>query len=335
VLQESEYGDIAAIKAANPNTRVLAYEDAAVTEGPSSCQYDTHPAAGVSYCYASSNHPEWFLTDPGGNRLTYCDFTSDYAMDIGNTAYQQAWLGNVQTILKRDGWDGVFMDDVNTYPGHCLDGKIAQYSDAQYGAAMVGFVDAVAPALRGNGLLTVGNVAADPWTSSQESLAEQMAPHIGGFFREYWQRWGAGSALFTDSMWSSLMAQAANIQAGGAMYLANTYGSTSDTSAMAYARASFLLAWNGAAGGASFWDAGLADPANPVWTVEIGSPSGSRYQVGAGWERVYSGGIALVDPSSSSAQTFSLNGTYRASDGSTVSGSITLQPGTGTVLVPG
>jgi len=334
VLQEGEYGDIPAIKAANPNTRVLAYEDAAVTEGPNSCQYDNHPSAGVSYCYANTNHPEWFLTDSGGNRLVYSDFPSDYAMDIGNSAYQQAWESNVATILKRDGWDGVFMDDVNTYPGHGLNGRVARYSDVQYGQAMVSFVNNVAPALRSAGLATVGNVAADPWNSTQESLAEQMAGTVGGFFREFWQRWGAGTAVFTDSMWSATLAQMENVQARGAFYLANTYGSMTETGVMAYVRASWLLGWNGQQGGASFWDAGATAPWNSAWTVSVGTPSGARTAVGVGWERSFSGGVALVDPSSTTSQTFPVSGTWKASDGSTVSGSITLGPGTGTVLTP-
>jgi len=332
VLQEGEYADIPAIKAANPGTRVLAYEDAAVTEGPASCQDDAHPAAGVSYCQAAAAHPEWFLTGSGGNRLTYCDFPSEYAMDIGNPAYQAAWRDNVAAVLRHDGWDGVFIDDVNTHPGHCLDGRVAAYSDAQYGAAMAGFVRAVAPALRGEGLATAGNVAADPWTSWQESTAEQIAASVGSFFREFWQRWQSGG-VFTGAQWSALMAQADRVQAAGAAYLANTYGSMSETAVMAYARASWLLAWNGSSG-ASAWDAGDAVPYSAAWATGVGTPLGRRHAVGAGWRRDFTAGVALVDPSPSAAQTFILAGRYTTSTGVAVSGSITLQPGTAAVLVP-
>ena len=333
VLNEAQYGDIAKIKSANPNTKVLAYEDVAVTEGPNSCQYDNHPPTGVSYCYANTNHPEWFLTDSSGNRLVYADFPSDYVMDIGNSAYQSAWMNNVQTILTRDGWDGVFMDDVNTYPGHGLNGKVAKYTDVQYGNAMLSFVSSVATSLRAGGLATVGNIGADPWNSAQEPIAEQMATSVGGFFREFWQRWGSGS-VFTDSLWSSVMAQADNAQAAGSFYLANTYGAMTETAVMAYVRASFLLGWNGRSGGASMWDPGNTDPYSPVWTASIGTPSGARFQVGVGWQRNYSAGIAVVNPSSTTSQTFSLSGTWKASDGTTYSGSITLKPGTGAVLSP-
>ena len=332
VLQEGEVRDIPAIRAANPNTKVLAYQDAAVTEGLNSCGA-AHPAAGVSYCYAAIHHPEWFLTDSRGNRLTYCDFPSEYVMDVGNPGYQAAWRDNVAALLERDGWDGVYMDDVNTFPGHCLDGRIARYTDAQYGLAMVNFVRAVSPPLRNAGLMTVANVAADPWTSWHVSAAVQMAGYLDGWFREYWQRWRSGSALFTDTMWSSLMSMADRMQSAGAALFANTYGTMSDTAAMVYARASWLLACTGSGGGSS-WDAGNAVPYHPAWTTSIGVPLGARYAVGAGWRRDFTGGIALVNPSSTKTQTFALTGTFMTSTGARVTGSITLQPGSAAVLSP-
>jgi len=144
ILQEYMYAHVAAIKAANPNTKVLSYMEAPVTKvqtcGSSPSAYLPHDSFGMNYCYAHAYHPEWFLQNTSGQRLTYTDYPTYSAMDIGSQAYQNTWAKNVIAAVKADGFDGVYMDDVNTYPGHGINGKIAKYSDQAYGQAMAGFV---------------------------------------------------------------------------------------------------------------------------------------------------------------------------------------------------
>jgi hypothetical protein len=101
---------------------------------------------------------------------------------------------------------------------------------------------------------------------------------------------------------------------------------------MSYGKASFLLDWNGG-GGAFVYepDGGETNPWNPAWTVSIGAPAAPKQRIGTGWLRRYSGGVALVNPSSSSSQRFDLGRAYRTLDGETLS-QITLPPVTGAVL---
>ena len=54
--------------------------------------------------------------------------------------------------------------------------------------------------------------------------------------------------------------------------LALTYGSPSDLRTMTYARASFLLVWNGKGGGFFYASPDGSDPSNPAWTTPIGRP---------------------------------------------------------------
>ncbi len=68
VLQENQFAHIAAIKQANPNTKVLAYMQAGNTHYYSTCSNttDSHiygASYGVNYCWANRYHPDWFLTD--------------------------------------------------------------------------------------------------------------------------------------------------------------------------------------------------------------------------------------------------------------------------------
>ena len=331
VIQYYMYADIPQIKASNPNTKVLAYENAAITEGPNSCQYDSHMSAGVSYCYADTNHPEWFLLNSSGQRIVYADYPSYYAMDIGNTAYQTAWLKDIVAQDKRDGFDGVWLDDVNTHPGHGIDGTVQKYTDSQYGSAMVNFIAAVAPGLRSNGLLADANVGVDPWNSPQMSLATSMAPHLSLVNREFLVRWNSG-ALFSDALWDSTMSFMDAFNATGTPITAICYGELSETQVMRYFRATFLLGWNGKAGSAIFYRPSTSvDPWSSEWTVDIGSPVSARYAVGVGWRRDFAGGTVVIDPSSTASQTFDLGGTYKMPDGSSVT-SVTLSPTTALVL---
>jgi Hypothetical glycosyl hydrolase family 15 len=331
VLQDYMYADIARIKATNPNTKVMAYENAAITQGPNSCQYDKHMAAGVSYCYANAYHPEWFLLDRSGHRVVYADYPSYFAMDIGNPAYQSAWLKAVVSQDKRDGFDAVWLDDVNTHPGHGLDGTLQKYSDNQYGNAMARFIAAVAPGLRANGLLVDANVGVDPWNGAEMSKARAMAPYLSALNREFLVRWSSGP-LFSDGLWRSTLDFMDTINATGTPITAICYGELSDTRAMRYFRATFLLGWSGLAGSAIFYrPTENTDPWSPEWTTDIGSPTDARYPVGTGWRRDFTGGTVVVDPSSRASQTFALGGKYIMPDGSAVT-TVKLSPTTALVL---
>src|SRR5439155_11253495 len=125
-----------------------------------------------------------------GQRLTYPDYPSYAVMDIGNASYQSTWAANAIATAKADGFDGIYMDDVNTHPGHGIDGKISQYTDQAYGQAMARFVAAVGDQLRSHGLAAFANVSADAWVTWERSDAIAMAGHLTGVNREHYSRWG-------------------------------------------------------------------------------------------------------------------------------------------------
>ena len=71
-------------------------------------------------------------------------------MNVGNPGYQQAWADDVLARLTDaydDGsgarYDGVFMDDTNLFPGHGVDGQVAEMSDDDYSQATQSFMAAV------------------------------------------------------------------------------------------------------------------------------------------------------------------------------------------------
>ena len=189
-----------AIRAANSATKVLVYQEAQ-TEGPGSCQYDTHPSWGISYCYADANHPEWFLLTNSGQRAQYTD-NGYYMMDIGSVSYQQAFAANVIATARRDGFDGVELDDVNLSPAHGTDGTLAKYTDAQYAAATESFVAAVSRDVSAAGLVISANVGnSNPWDSTALAESQQIAANLSVYNHEFWLRWQEGTPLMTGAEW--------------------------------------------------------------------------------------------------------------------------------------
>jgi hypothetical protein len=352
ILQEYMYAHVAAIKAANPNTKVLAYMETPVTKvqscGSSSpSAYLPHDSFGVNYCYASAYHPEWFLQNTSGQRLTYSDYASYSAMDIGNTAYQSTWAKNVIAAVKADGFDGVYMDDVNTYPGHGINGQISKYTDQAYGQAMVNFEAAVAPQIRSSGLLAAANVSANPWTSWQRTYGLDIAAQLNIYNREHYSRYGdicgPFSARFnttanngTPPLVSELNYDQA-VQAAGARLTGIDYGYTpatsSDLATMTYGRAAFLLAWDGTDGGAYIYrPCGDVDPANPRWMIDVGTPTTASVLSGAVFSRSFTKGLVYLNPSPDTSVTVSVPAGYEDAFGTSVSGSTTLAPETALVL---
>ncbi|MDT4914947.1 MAG: hypothetical protein QOC66_4075 [Pseudonocardiales bacterium] len=347
ILQEYMYAHVAAIKSANPKTKVFAYLETAVTHvrtcsGSNPPAYSPHDSFGVNYCYAVKYHPGWFLKNSAGQRLTYQDYLRYAVMDIGNSSYQMTWAANAVAAAKADGFDGIYMDDVNTHPGHGIDSKISKYDDQSYGQAMIRLVSAVGGQLRSHGLLAYANLSADPWVAWQRSDALAMAAHLTAVNREHYSRWGDICGPFSERFNTTAiygtppvdveLSYDRAIQATGAFFTGIDYGysptTSQDVATMAYGRAFFLLAWDGRPGSAYiFRPCGTVDPANSAWTVNLGTPSGAAKHLSNGlYKRVFSRGLVLLNPSRYRSLTTSLPSGYVRS------GSITLKPKTALLL---
>lgn len=351
ILQDYMHAHVAAIKQANPNTLVLAYLEAPVTQtracnDPTPPAYSAHDSFGVNYCFADMRHPSWFLTDGSGHPLTYADYSRSAVMDVGNTGYRNTWAANAIAAAKADGFDGIYLDDANTYPGHGIDGRIGEYTDQAYGRAMTGFIASAADQLRASGLVAVANVAANPWVSWQRADALTMAAHLTALAREHYVRYGdicgPFSARFNTTATNGtppiadMLAYDQAVQAAGAHLLGTDYGYTPatapDRATMSYGRALFLLAWDGKAGSAYvFRPCGTVDPFAPAWQVDIGTPTGAVTLVRGVYERPYSHGLVLLNPAAGAAATVSVPAGYVTAAGVAVTS--TVLPAQGALLL--
>jgi hypothetical protein len=333
VLQESMTRILPEVRASNPDARILAYQKV----GGMRADGGDNPSTGVSYSEADGVHEGWFLHDDAGDRLIYCDYPEVWAADIGDPGYQQRWLDNVRERIIRDGFDGVMMDDVNTFPGHCLGSlgtPIAEYeTDEAYGDAVVEFMEAVGPGLMDAGLLVAPNIAMNPWEDVMRSQALAIAVHTTQVTREYWMRWD-DSENFTGPNWESTLTFCEDVEALGVGFLGLTYGPGQEGALQGqrYGRASFLLAWDGVADSAWGYLDEQVDPWTDEWAIDPGVPVEHRRADGVGWRRAYTGGTVLVNADASASQTFTLDRPHIDGDGNRVS-ELTLQPGQAMVLV--
>jgi hypothetical protein len=331
ILNAWEHRYIAGLKAANPNLEVLLYKDMAACEYWTGSDPDgrTFHSVGVGCQQAEQEYPEWFLTDTSGERVEWCDYPGNWYMDVGAPSYQDVWTENVLGELEEFGWDGVLVDDALYSPRHHLCGRVLSRhpDDATFGAATESFLARVGPALTSRGFLAIPNVS-----DTDVPTFGRWLGYTSGAMKEWWVADSLRVRSGDDWEYGQRFLQEAS--ARGKLFLGVTYGSIENRALMAYARASFLLDWNGRNGALLYHAGRHVDPWSPEWTAEVGEPVGDRYRVGKAWRRDFTGGTVIVNPSANSSVTLELEGRYQTPRGSTLR-SVSLEPMSGTILSSG
>jgi Hypothetical glycosyl hydrolase family 15 len=296
-------------------------------------------STGVTYQEALANG--WLLKSASGSYIINAGYPDNYIADIGSASYQQRWASNVASYLASVGADGVFIDDVLGDPA-LLTNNVwpAKYPTHQaWNDAMASFMAYVGPYLKAHGFYVLINaknfIPGDPSSNdgtNDVTWWQRLAPNVNGLFSEYWQQDPNNlGTVFSDcgcawtgwwSKWQRLMTTA---QGAGDDFYSEVYGLSTNTRVIRYEKASFLMDWNGAGGGMVWNPTDTGDPWNADWTTDVGTPSGSRFTVGVGWRRNYTGGTVLINPSPSSSQTFQLEAAYVLPGGSSTT-SVTLAP---------
>lgn len=328
ILNAWEHRYIAGLKAANPSLEVLVYKDMAACEywTGSDPSGRTFHSVGVGCQEADQEHPEWYLTDAAGDRVEWCDYPGNWFMDVGATSYQDAWTENVLSELEEFGWDGVMLDDALYSPRHHLCGRVLSRhaDDATFGAATESFLARVGPALTSRGFLAIPNIS-----DTDVPTFGRWVGYTSGAMKEWWVADSLRVRSGDDWEYGQRFLQEAGAQ--GKPFLGVTYGSIDNHALMAYARASFLLDWNGKNGALLYHAGRHVDPWSPEWTIEVGTPVGDRYRVGRAWRRDYTDGTVFVNPSATLSVTLELDGTYLTPEGS-ARRSVRLEPMSGTIL---
>ncbi|MGZ8694218.1 MAG: putative glycoside hydrolase [Gaiellaceae bacterium] len=331
ILNAWEANRIAALKAANPTVKVLVYKDMSSTRSYAvhAGQDDSLLPTGVGYAAAEQAHPEWFLRDTHGDRVEWAGYDDHWWMDVGSASYQAAWLAAVQGEAMRNGWDGVFVDNALADPQWYLGGHtLARYPSAStYARATRSFLAAVGPALVAEGLVVLPNIS----DVSPEIWADWIHFTSGGV-KEHWMKYAAAGSWFADWGFNYMQALLDATEQQEKIFIGITASTADDVHSMRYARASFLVGWDGGASALVYTAGKSVDPWSDEWTSDVGRPAATRVKVGASaYRRDYTGGTALVNTSETAAQTFQLARSYVTPEGAPVT-SITVQPRSGIVL---
>jgi len=317
---------VAAMKAANPKLRVLAYLNA------------TFGSDGLNAA--------WYAKGSAGQRVEARNWRGTYMMDLNNTGWSDYVRDQCRVLYVKGGYDGCLLDVLGsgplqgdylmTPPINSRTGKVWTQNEWIAAAAPIAQKarDANAPKIViGNGLGS-GRRYYDP-----TMLSSPLVPPLHGAEPELWLREpGAGvTTLRKESDWKKDIDMVLDSQSKGRPVFTMTKLWVTATTAQKnqwheYAYASFLLCTDGTSYFAFYRD---KDPAtivgrHPIDQFDIGTPTGSYTYSGGVYRRSFTGGLVLVNPSQTTV-TVSLGATYKAWDGTSYS-SVTLAPGVGKVL---
>lgn len=320
----------AAMRAANPNLRLLAYQNGA---------------------FAQSNQPtaypdSWYARSAGGAKVRSRGF-GNYLMNIGNSAWRQSAAQECTANLAKSGYDGCYMDMlgtapllpsyVNGVPVNPATGVV--WTPRDYLAATTAVAAEVKASnpgaiVAGNGLGSGARYYNDAGGSPLPLLMSLDAAHS-----EIWLRTPHQSLtkFKPEASWLRDVSMIADAGARGRVVLATTKIWTPGTSAQIdawhrYTVTSFLLGTDGQ----SYLNflpsktmAGITQD-SPYDRVDVGTPLGPFAKVGGVYQRAFTKGLALVNPTEV-AVTVPLPQPMTTMDGTTVS-SLTMAPNTGEVL---
>lgn len=330
-------GQVPMMRDVNPRLRVIAYVNASFVgkrQGPSTGSFPN----------------EWYMRDANGNPVQ--SKYDNYMMNVAHSG----WIGNRQSTCKStaeaSGYDGCSLDMLGTAP---LDGGYTKskpinpatnkvWTETEYYAATSKLAKSVTD--YATGLLVDGNglrsgISYFSPTAPSKKLFEGTVDAIA----EAFVRVGPApvNSFRSESQWKvdvDMLVDAGR-SGHGVCTLTKIWapGTAAQKDAVhEYTLATFLLGTNGK----SFFYVSYEEPPDstvmhPWWKSNIGSPSGSypNYaKVGGVYIRTFTGGVAVVNPTSAAASVTLPSGSYRDVNGGTSrSGTVSVPAHAGWVLL--
>jgi len=280
------------------------------------------------------NHDEWFLKDSDGNRIRWDAWPDHWFMDIGNPEYQDYWVGHMvakaqDVVAGEDGWDAVHLGNAHTSMFGGVERNTTYATDAEYEEAAYGHLTNAHVQFQLVGIPIIIQLAPSPSVYSYTEWA-QMAEGVK--IEHFVSSWtGYHSADIWERQVSGLeeIGRAARISV---VYPKFRYD---DYQARIYGLASYLMGKEGLhdffyyqiEGRWAWWPPLWF----PEWETRIGHPIGARYKAQGVWQRSYSKGKVLANPSSD-AYVVDLGGAYQTLGGAIVT-SLVLGKHEGAILL--
>ena len=337
VLNAWEYSYISQFKAVNPDVLMYVYKDLSSTRDYSvhNGVDDAYLPTGVGYVYANSNHPEWFLKDGSGNRLTYSGYAGHWQMDIGNSAYQNYWATQVKNELVAKNWDGVFMDNALVEADMYHTGVFpASYpTHASIRQAYQSLFAVTHPALAAASKKSFPNMSN---ARLQPGAWNGYLQDNDGGFDEWWLVFGTNNYLPDYAQgWTAQAQEAVSAESQDKMALVQPHSAASDLRGFRYALASYWLVNKG---NTLFSEQettdGYGDPS--PWRAEydwdMGIPNSDYYTWAPGvYRREFIRAMVIVNANQTGTVTINL-GQSCLDENNTIVTSVTVDGLTGRIL---
>jgi hypothetical protein len=321
---------LAAMRAANPAVKVLAYYNG------------TYAQQNQGTMYPDS----WYAHDANGNKVTSIS-QGNYLMDVSNPAWVQDRAQRCADYVAQSGYDGCYVDMLgNATVGAGYDTSLPvnpathQPWTAPDWIAATSKIGAAVKTANPN-LMVVGNglTNGNQYFTASFGPASHLLDGLDGANAQGFMR--SENAPVTQfrspKLWLQDVTMLADAGSRGRSVLAMSKVGVSATSAQMqqlhrYALASFLL---GTDGTQYFYfqpgpDQAVLAPDSPDDHVQVGTPTAAMLKQGGAYVRTFSAGMAVVNPTTA-AVTVKLGGTYHDLDGQTVK-QVTMPAHTGMVF---
>jgi len=213
------------------------------------------------FCEISRNHPDWFLLDAAGNRISHLsNGQMYYQMDPGNPGWRNFFLLRVKESQADPAWNGVFLDNVDVSLKRLenrANGLQRYPSDESLRTAVSGFLtylnenyfDASPKVLYAN---MVGRRAETDWLT--------YFPLVDGGMHEGWSI-ASADHYETPEVWEQHMQVAEQAQEMGKTIILVTQGRQDNLNQQQFTYASYLLIDQGLA----FFRYAGSDHYNEIW----------------------------------------------------------------------
>lgn len=320
---EHNQAQMRAFKAANPTGTTLLYQMAGAATQEEWAR--TTPNDPIGYYWIDQNRPEWFLVDSAGNRISYENYPTIWAIDPGNEEYQRMWAEKAIERARRIGADGIKIDAVNSrfdWNHSALPAKYPTQSD--YARAMDAFVRAVVPVIRQAGLIVIGNGSGEPWNNG--AWAEWINLFDG---REQ----ETISTFVAEPLWRDFLDSYQALPDKLYVYYLPDPDQSPDL--FRYNVATYLLYMGPNSYASLPYNYGPEPKSHPLLDLAIGRPTGPCQQIGSvTYRRTFEYGQVILNVSAASSETVQVEPGYRdATQGPVAAGAVTLAPRQSLILV--
>ena len=298
-----------------------------------------------SLSYWQANHPDWVLYQCDRKTPATAPGYPNIDLDVSNPAVQAWQLGMIKSAATQ-GYDGIAFDlfALANYRGACgifRNGQWVQLytgavHDAKYTADLLAWLHATYTAMHAlpRPLYLVPNYVLDVDPASPE--AAQLIANVDGVLDE--EAFGNYGSYTTDASWLLRVQFLDKLQQAGKEALPVGGFTTVDKNAIEWSLATYLMFKEHHAAlyvaGSSGAQYGM-DDYHAEYAAAVGNACGAMTAAQGGYTRTFQHAQAIVNPSSTATVKFMLppGATDHDLYGTAVSGSVTLAPHSGIVLL--